>query len=299
MSRTVKALALCWLALVTASPALADGKLDRTRDEIRNGSGGDEDRDSDEGEDDGGGGWIGDLVEGFVHALFTIGDDDDDSNASDESPEPEPPPLHPEFGYRSYPYQRDGAAYIVEIDRALAYVPVSAHSDVELAVLPAPVQPLAGQIALEGGHWDGLTRSGVAARLLTDTRFELDGRGLWLHEPASEAPDALLGDAHVAFRFAQSDALLLRMGLGVRFWSDRELEDIGLDALLGLDLFPVRPLVVSAQASAGNLGQAAVGSARIQLGVAFRRFELLAGVEWLWIGDVELSSPLVGMRLWL
>ena len=86
---------------------------------------------------------------------------------------------------------------------------------------------------------------------------------------------------------------------GVRFWSDRELEDIGLDALLGLDLFPVRPLVVSAQASAGNLGQAAVGSARIQLGVAFRRFELLAGVEWLWIGDVELSSPLVGMRLWL
>lgn len=293
MARIATLLVLCWLAPV--GPALADGKLDRARDEIRNGS--DEDDDDD---DDDGGGWIGDLIEGFVSALFAGGDDDDDdSGASGEAPELDPTPLSPEFGYRSYPYQRDGAAYIVEVDRALAYAPANGYSDVQPAVLPASAQPLAGQIALEGGHWDGVTRGGLAARLLTDTRFEIDGRALWLHEPASDAPGALLGDAHASFRFAQTDAFLLRMGLGVRFWSDSEVEDIGLDALLGLDLFPLRPLIISAQASAGNLGQAAVGSARMQLGIAFRRFELLAGVEWLQIGDVDLTSPLIGLRLWL
>ena len=139
----------------------------------------------------------------------------------------------------------------------------------------------------------------MSARLLTPSRLELDARAAWLHEPAARHDGASLGDAHISARFAQTHALLVRLGLGARYFADADVVDAGLDALLGLDVFPLRPLVVSLRLGGGHLGQAPVGNARLSLGVALARVELFAGFEWLRIGDVDLSAPFGGLRLWL
>jgi hypothetical protein len=282
-------------AVTLASSARADGKLDRTRDEIRDDDGGDgRDRSDCDDDDDS---WVGDAIGGFFSALF---DDDDETDSSAREDRPTYTPADPPgFGYSRYPYERPDTNYLVLPDRQLAYAPGPVRSDVSPVLGPVHARPLAGQLALDGGYLDGVSRAGFSARFLTSTQLELDARAGWLHESASSTADALHGDAHLGLRFLQTEAVLLRAALGVRFWSDAELDAAGLDALLGLDVFPVRPLVVSAQFGGGNLGQALVGNARLQLGVALQRVELLAGIEWLQIGDVDLSSPILGVRLWL
>jgi hypothetical protein len=92
---------------------------------------------------------------------------------------------------------------------------------------------------------------------------------------------------------------MLRLGAGARYMIDAKGADAGFDALLGVDLFMGRPVVLSLELSAGSLGQAVVFAPRIQLGFMLDRWEIFASYEHLMIGDVEMPTPMLGTRLWL
>ena len=72
----------------------------------------------------------------------------------------------------------------------------------------------------------------------------------------------------------------------------------GWHFLYGVDLYPVRPVVLSFQGDVGVLGGAWVTSARGSVGAVVDQVELYVGYDGLWIDDVDLSTWMLGCRLW-
>ncbi len=66
-----------------------------------------------------------------------------------------------------------------------------------------------------------------------------------------------------------------------------------------MDVFLGRPWVLSAGASIAFVAEVLAPRARVQLGYLFGRSEVFVGYQYLRIGSVELSAPLLGTRIWL
>jgi hypothetical protein len=152
----------------------------------------------------------------------------------------------------------------------------------------------------ESNDFDGLNR--VSGQVLVETlsRFGLLSDMSYLHENLSNGrhDEMFLGDANLTFRFAQSEKVQLRTGLGFRWLADRHDSAFGVNFLYGGDFFPVKPLVVSTVMELGTLGSATVFHARATAGLMHSRWELFAGFDWLRIGSVDLHGPVAGVRLW-
>jgi len=65
-----------------------------------------------------------------------------------------------------------------------------------------------------------------------------------------------------------------------------------------LDVFLVRPLVISARGDVGRLGGATTAMVRGTLGFMVRRFEGYAGYELRGVGRVRMHGPVFGVRAW-
>lgn len=151
---------------------------------------------------------------------------------------------------------------------------------------------------LEGGYLLGVSHSGLDARLLTPSLFELALRGTVLYEPALQ-DRAFLGAAELGLRVLSLRPLLVRLFASALYFEQGGYENSGGELGIGLDLFVGRPWVVTARASGAVLGDSVVSRARVQLGYLFTRYELFVAYEYLRIGSVNLSAPLIGTRLWL
>src|SRR5262249_12885444 len=100
------------------------------------------------------------------------------------------------------------------------------------------------------------------------------------------------------WRFAQKEWIEMVAGAGARSWTDSIIDRWGFNFHYGADLWPVRPLTVSASVDLGNLGRDFVVETHCQVGLTFRRWELFAGYDFRRIGDVNLQGPYAGLRLW-
>lgn len=78
----------------------------------------------------------------------------------------------------------------------------------------------------------------------------------------------------------------------------RREDAIGVNGSTTLDVFPVRPLVISGRVDLGRLGAATTFTARATLGFPVRRFEGYGGYEYRSIGRVRFAGPVFGVRLW-
>lgn len=118
--------------------------------------------------------------------------------------------------------------------------------------------------------------------------------------------DALwMGSVVGYIAFVMQPKVVWRVGLGPSYVIDaRRVDDpervdaAGIDGSTSLDVFPVRPLVLSGRADIGKLGGALTVSARGTFGVMVRRFEGYGGYEYRAIGRVKTHGPVFGVRVW-
>lgn len=153
----------------------------------------------------------------------------------------------------------------------------------------------------EGGAADLQLQRGAAGFLWSGAhRFELSGelRGYSERLGDGSREQLWLGSAAVSLLFAQNEFAQFRSGLGLRWMPDGDSGHRGWHLLYGVDLYPARPLVVSLHGEAGMLGEAPIAALRGTAGAVVGQVEVYGGYEGLWIGDVDLGSWLVGVRLW-
>jgi hypothetical protein len=164
---------------------------------------------------------------------------------------------------------------------------------------PAGLKSWMGRLtALESNDFRGLNRVGGQLLLDTSTRFGFQTDWLWLHERlrCGCTDDMGLGDFNLTFRFAQTEYVQMRAGLGARVLTDTNRW--GFNFTYGADFCPARPLVLSAVIDLGTVGSASVVHARASAGLIWNGWELFAGYDYLRIGAVDLQGPIAGLRFW-
>jgi hypothetical protein len=197
--------------------------------------------------------------------------------------------------FRPYPYQGDhrGNMWIDRPDREQP----SGLTRPEASTLKAWM----GRVTIdESNDFDGLNR--VHGQLLLDTNLRLGLQSDWFflaeRRPCGCYDTMTVGDVNLVFRFAECPWLQMRSGLGLRMLFDGGDSRFGFNFTYSADVFPADPWVFSLQFDAGTIGDAALLHGRATVGAIWSRWELFAGYDWLRIGSVDLSGPVVGLRLW-
>jgi hypothetical protein len=184
------------------------------------------------------------------------------------------------------------------LDSELQVASTSSTLDAQLRAEHTVGRPFAGQLALDAGYLGGVAHSGIDARVLTPSPFELSARTTLLYEPSAR-DYSLFGAGELGLRFASLRAFSMRALAGPAYFGQPGQMQFGAELGLGLDVFLGRPWVLSVRASGVLLGDLLCPDARIQLGYLFGRTELFAAYQYLRIGSVDLSTPLFGTRIWL
>jgi hypothetical protein len=223
---------------------------------------------------------------------------------------PPPPRVEPEPGaatpltvprYGKYPYATGTAGYVERVPWVVGNPAVGAGSP--------PGRLVSGQASIETGHaGHGVLRNGAKLRLAW-WRLGVDGDvSHFLDRSASERPreDALtVARANVLFAPVLRPRMTLWVGAGTNAMVDmRRNADgryplaYGYNLTSSVDVFPVRPLVVSGRMDVGRAGDAPVIAARGTAGLMMNRVEVYGGYEMMRIGDRALRGPMFGLRVW-
>lgn len=208
------------------------------------------------------------------------------------------PPSLPQT-YASYPYASSRGTYLLEPDLQ-PWADTSVDESGSASTPDSAVgRAWAGQLSLDAGYLLGVMHGHWSARLLTPSRFELAVRGTLLYEPSLQDRAQLVA-AEFGLRVLQLDWLMVRLFAAAQsFDQGGALTQYGGELGIDLDLFLGAPWVVSLRGAGAILGEALVSTARIQLGYLFERYEVFVAYQDFRIGAVDLSSPLVGLRVWL
>jgi len=148
--------------------------------------------------------------------------------------------------------------------------------------------------------FDSLSRIGGALLFDTASRWGLDSEFNHHREELFGERDSLwTGDANIVYRFAQSEQLQMRAGIGLNWLHDPLDTDFGFNFTYAGDWFPTQPLIISHEIDWGRLGHSTLFHGRITAGVNYHRLEFYTGYDYLDIGQAEVSGMVGGMRLWL
>ena len=106
-------------------------------------------------------------------------------------------------------------------------------------------------------------------------------------------------DLFITIRFAQSERIQFRTGLGWRAFAD----DIGPDRtgwafLYAIDIQPIDPFVASFSFDVGGVGNAVISRTRLEIGAVISFVEPFIGVEWFRVDDTKLDSVFLGARVY-
>jgi len=202
-----------------------------------------------------------------------------------------------EGGFAPFPYAYPDRGFVL-VERA-PEARLDEAGPVEVDVVPKPWIGVAS--ADVSSDFDALARLNLGGRLLFSNRIELESAWSLFAErlPGGGLDRMSIGDANVVFRFAESEHVQFRVGLGARAMLDRDGNAYGVNFTYGADILPVRPLVLSLVLDGGNLGKASFGQARATLGCLLGPVELLGGYEFMKVDGVSLSGPILGLRAWL
>src|SRR5262249_59987026 len=105
-----------------------------------------------------------------------------------------------------------------------------------------------GRVSIEDGNdFDGVNR--FQGQLLFDTASRFGLLTNWDHFNErlcnNRGDSTTIGDVNLTYRFAQSERILMRAGLGFRTLTDEHVTDWGVNFHYGGDWFPHDPLVLS------------------------------------------------------
>jgi hypothetical protein len=260
------------LALLPAARA-ASGKLEDVKDATADDGDDQGDEDGDDSDDDDG---AGDAIAEAVFAALGHAIVD----AAQERAE------HVRFGL--YPYADGAAGWVVREGAAAALPIASFRFSLDYAYDWDRVHRPAVTLALD-------TAAGVGLRAELTNYFE--------RLPGGALDYLAIGTLNAMFRVVDTPRVAPYVGLGWRYLAAEGAMRNGFDCLFAADVFPVRPLVVSAIAEGGNLGRAGFLHGRLTLGALVQRLEIFAGYDAVIIGDGEdpviFHGPVAGIRGWL
>lgn len=156
------------------------------------------------------------------------------------------------------------------------------------------------QIILQGQYGDDL--GGVShanGRLIIDTawRFGIDTEFFYRHEDGVADDELWTGDFNFIWRFAQSEPLQFRTGIGFNWLADRVDDDYGFNFTYGADLFPGDPWVLSGTIDWGRIGEATLFHGRTTIGVTQNGFGVFTGYDYFNVGGAGLHAWITGVEL--
>ncbi len=144
--------------------------------------------------------------------------------------------------------------------------------------------------------FDDLSAVNGHVRLSTTSRFDVETNWSDLTQKTPAGHDqATIGDAEVLFRFAQSEQVQFRSGLGANWLEDHQGLVGGFNFRYGVDVFPIKPWQFTALVDAGELGKAGLIHLRTTGGLCFNRWEIYTGYDYRKIGSVEFDGPVAGV----
>lgn len=164
------------------------------------------------------------------------------------------------------------------------------------------------RIALDGGfiypaERISVGRLGASFRVQTTFGLEIAARYSIFIEPLPGRTDSLaLGRIGLDWRVITEEVMQFRVGAAVRHFHDRTGGLFGADFEVGLDFFPVEPLILSFEANVGFLGNALLVQARGSIGFLVNVFEIYLGYNYEGIfgsQNVDLGGPMLGLRFWM
>jgi hypothetical protein len=150
-------------------------------------------------------------------------------------------------------------------------------------------------------NFSGVSRIGTRLLLDTTTRFGIDSEvNYWRESLGIGQHDNLwTGDANLVFRFAQSERMQMRTGLGMNWLADDIGTDLGFNFTYQGDFFPADPWIISTEFDLGTLGDETLVHGRVTAGLHWHRAEVFIGYDYYEVDQTELSGFVSGLRLWL
>jgi hypothetical protein len=145
-----------------------------------------------------------------------------------------------------------------------------------------------------------LSRAGGHILFDTSSRFGFDGELNYRTESIGQQTDDSLitGDFNFLFRFAQSEFLQMRTGLGVNWLDDGNRDASGFNFTYGGDWMPANPWIISTEIDWGRLGDAGLFHGRVTAGVHYRHIEVFTGYDYFDVGHAQIDGLVGGLRLW-
>jgi hypothetical protein len=150
-------------------------------------------------------------------------------------------------------------------------------------------------VAIPSSH--ELERFGGRLLLENSDRIGLDTEtNYWLSTGSQAGPrDAWTGDFNLTYRFAESEQIQLRAGIGVNWLADQIRPEFGVNFTYGIDWFPHRPWTISSIIDVGSLGSAMLFHNRSTIGVMLGPTELLVGYDYFQLGNARFQGPVAGI----
>lgn len=148
--------------------------------------------------------------------------------------------------------------------------------------------------------FSALSSTGGGLLLDTSHRWGLESQFHYRREDTQTLADELwTGDTNIVFRFAQSEQLQMRAGVGCNWLADEVDSEFGFNATYGGDWFPLKPFIISHELDWGKLGSATLFHGRVTAGVNYHRLETYVGYDYYDVGPADIAGMVAGVRLWL
>lgn len=168
--------------------------------------------------------------------------------------------------------------------------------------------PLTGESASWTAHLRGeyatdfgdQNRAGGSLLFEHSSRFGIDTSADYRYQDLPVGHDDLwTGDFNIVYRFAQSEHVQVRSGLGFNWLSDEIDTDLGFNFTYGADFFPAKPWVISTVIDWGRLGDVSLFHGRATVGLVFDRFDIYTGYDYYDVGGTQLDGFVAGIGVWL
>jgi hypothetical protein len=216
--------------------------------------------------------------------------------AARPKPEAQPQAVFSLPRYAAFPYASGTAGHVERVPWPTGTPAVGAGSP--------PGRLFSGQASTESATaGKGVLRVGAHMRLAY-WRLAADGNLSYIVDRGSNEA-MYLGSGNVLIAPILRPRLTWWVGGGANYMMDARPNDqgqhptrYGYNLTSSVDVFPVRPLVLSGRMDVGKLGDAPVVAGRATAGLMMNRFEVYGGYQVQRIGQDALRGPMFGLRVW-